>query len=778
MTSTVPKIELSRTETVSIHTLEKSADACAAELWGRAIRGAPLPLSDAGGVFAWVYPYALTGDEFPVCGELLRAIRAIRERSMSGKPGESGPAAYFEQLGEFCRRFGSVCVSATQPGAPILSVSHSLASSFILLEAAEREAARQAAGEVTLSGFHYFSPQEQFVEFKSDSQVFVVDAIAPGRSIPAGALTRRSPLRGDVEIERGMPGSTQPSPRMALEADVPIAAIREPGSAAAPVTKKIANWELIPKVDHTPKNWCVPTSWAMLLGFYDNYADPKGTFLGYGRLIDYWYELTPGGFNLPNLIDDLISTQGASVLNNYTFPEKKANNNKTDQWNMLTSEIDAGRPCFFTMPGHCTTAFGYKVDSAGQKFAIVYDPPNPSTPTYVAEHNLQLCDGVGAVQIGGGTPGHNLVIIEPDGGESFYTSAPNEIIWFSWGDGIKKTRISVSQDGGNNWQQVAAGVATKGAWNGYAWIPAATGTRIRVKVEGLTESDALVAADGSFKNLAIKDPFTGNAWIKIWGPTSDVLVSSVPGKSGVLIFAAPASGDGIYRYDGGPMAWTKVGGPGKQFALDNAGNLYGLSPDGANVFRYDGVPMEWTRIGGAAGAIYAGGNCLFASNPQTGDIWQYNGAPLAWTKIGGPGKEFAVDLKGRLYGISPDGSGLYRYGGVPLQWTRIGNQTTAIYAGGCGLYATGGAANDVNYFSLTPHGWTNVGGPGKMFAVDDIGRLYGLSPDGSAVLRYSGTWLTPRQWTKIGGAAGKIFAGGNGRVFATNPQTNDLMSFE
>ena len=70
------------------------------------------------------------------------------------------------------------------------------------------------------------------------------------------------------------------------------------------------------------------------------------------------------------------------------------------------------------------------------------------------------------------------------------------------------------------------------------------------------------------------------------------------------------------------------------------------------------------------------------------------------------------------------------------------------------------------------------GGVGKMFAVDDAGRLYGLSPDGSGVFRYDGSWNAPIKWANVGGAAGKIFAGGNGRLFATSPQTNDLMSYE
>jgi hypothetical protein len=516
----------------------------------------------------------------------------------------------------------------------------------------------------------------------------------------------------------------------------------------------------------------------MLLGFYDNYVKGKGTFQGYGRLIDYWYELTPGGFNLPNLIDDLLSPIGASAINNYTFPETKSGGDKAKQWTMLKSEVDAGRPCFFTIPGHCTAAFGYRVDNNGDTFAIVYDPPNPQVPTYVNEYNLLACDGIGAVALGGGTDSENLILIEPDGGETFYTSVPNEVVWFMWGNSIQTMRLSISEDGGNSWQIVADNVPSKGAWNGYAWIAGGSGTRVRVKVEGLTGSHELIAGDGSFHNLEVKPSPQGSAWKKIWGPTEWVVASSVAGTADLVIYATPLSGDGIYRYDAAPMAWSKVGGPGKMFALDDCGQLYGVFDFGSGVYRYDGSPMQWTKIGGAAGAIYAGGNFLFATNPDTGNIYQYQGNPMTWTQVGGPGEMFTVDQKGRLYGVSPNGSGIYRYDGTPMHWTRIADQAGSIVSGGCGLYATCGANNDVFCFSLVPSLWTMIGGPGKMFAVDDGGRLYGLSPDGGGVYRYDGAWNLQHKWTQIGGPAGKIFAGGQGRLFATNPQTKDLMSYE
>jgi hypothetical protein len=785
--------EASQNVVAPMNTIEKIADSQAFELWGENIgRGVPIPLYDTNGLYAYVVPYIRGAKQFPPDKTLFKQLRALRKDFEVSAGSDDMPASYYSALRQMGNGFGSVCVSARYTDGPILWMSHFLAPYFIIAESAQEEAKRRLGrGKVRLSKYYYFSPEEQYMEFASGAHTHLVNASAPGRSVPKDALTRRSSKHKPEEIASRIRESwvrltaipstgmlpEDLSPKLAPGADITPKGLLIDDIAETHTEKKMAYWELIPIVDHTPKNWCVPTSWAMILGFYDNFVKGKGTLLGYGRLIDYWYELTPGGFNLPNLIDDLLSSKAATI-NNYSFPETKTNGDHTQQWDMLKGEIDAGRPCFFNIPGHVTAAFGYRVNNNGVRFAIVYDPPNPKVPTYVNEYNLLDCTGIGKVTLGGGTDGENLILSEPDGGETFYTSVPDEIIWFVWGNSIQKTRLSMSLDGGNSWQTIADNVATKCAWNGYAWLAATPGTRVRIKVEGLTAGNVLVAADGSYKNLEVKSTPSGTGWKKIWGPTSTVIASSVSWGKDVMTYAVPLTNDGIYRYDKTPMVWTKIGGPGKMFALDDTAHLYGLSPDGSGIYCYDGSPMKWTQVGGPAGAIYAGGNSLFATNSLNGDLYEYQGTPMKWAKIGGPGKLFAVDRKGRIYGVSPDGNGVYRYDGVPMAWTKIADQASAIYAGGCGLYIVSGANKDIYCFHLVPYLWTKVGGPGKMFAVDDFGRLFGLSPDGSAVMRYDGAWNAQYKWTKVGGAAGKIFAGGNGRLFATNPKTNDLMSYE
>lgn len=779
---------------VPIDTLEKIADAKAFETWGPIIaRGEPVALASAVGIYAYEFPYALNATEFPAQDTLSGRIRALRERFNVASGNTDIPDAYLAELRRFGESFGSVCVSATCTAGPVLWISHFLPSFYMGFEAARNEAARRlASDETTIVNYYFFSPEEQYFEFAAPGERLLLDPMDLRRDVPPHALAQR-PREPESEetnecirsswagLTAAVPSQTDPlaaAPALPAGAAVLPRGIDSDAIGATIAKKKIAYWELIPIVQHTPKHWCVVASKAMVLGFYDNYVNGMGTLLGFGRFIDYWYEMTPGGYNAPNLADEMIPPADAAKINGYSWYWTETKGDAVKLWNTLKAEIDAGRPCFFSIPGHTTAAFGYRIDSSGDRFAIVYDPPNPNTPTYVNEYNISGCTGIGAVIPTGGTPGQGLVIIQPDGGDAFYSSVPNEIVWFVWGDKITAATISLSEDGGNTWKTVAAGVPAKGAWNGYAWIGGNTGNRIRIRVDGFTASGALIAADGSHQNLGVKPPKTGAAWKKIWGATEQVIARGTPAPSGLLMYAVPDGGDGIYRYDGWPMAWTKVGGPGKMFVLDNAGHLYGLSPDGGGVYRYDGTPMKWTQVGGPAATIYAGGGSLFATNPQTGDIYQYGSKPMTWTRVGGPGKSFTVDAKGRLYGISPDGAAIFRYDGVPMKWTKVGGPASAAWSGGCGLYATAINNGDVFHYSLAPMLWTRIGAPGKMFAVDDAGRLYGLSVDATGVYRYDGAWNYPQKWTRVGDAAGKIFAAANGRLFATNPQTHDLMSYE
>lgn len=284
---------------------------------------------------------------------------------------------------------------------------------------------------------------------------------------------------------------------------------------------------------------------------------------------------------------------------------------------------------------------------------------------------------------------------------------------------------------------------------------------------------------------------SGGKWEKIWGPVGTVVVSVdhtlKPWDSkSTTIYATQLSTEEVYQYqaDG---TWKKIGGPGKMFVTAGlTGKLYALSPDGSGVWRYDGTPMQWTKIGEAAKGIYGGVFGLFATNPDNGDIHSYSETANSWKKIGGPGEMFAVGSDG-IYGLSPDGMDVFGYG-EGEEWVKIAGPIydgaiERIYVGSVDdeLYAISGDTGDLYHHTcgyLTPGqyvcAWEKIGGPGKMFAVDQGGNLYGLSSDGSGVWHYDGT---PMQWTKIGGAAADIYAGASNRLYVTNPTTFELWEY-
>ena len=269
------------------------------------------------------------------------------------------------------------------------------------------------------------------------------------------------------------------------------------------------------------------------------------------------------------------------------------------------------------------------------------------------------------------------------------------------------------------------------------------------------------------------------------GPVDKVIVVSsrfpLTSQNTTKVFATHFTTGDIYELHSSSLPWTKVGGPGAMF-VGAQGYLYGLSPDGGAVMGYDEIAGSWVRVGGAASKIFGGMGGLYATNPDTGDLYRYEGfsrdqlTTPKWTKVGGPGKTFAVGGFGRLYGISTSGQGVYSFDGQPMKWTQIGGPAAEIYAGGDELYATNPQTGDINRYMGTPFSWTKMGDPGKMFAVDDSGRLYGLSSDSKKIILYKG----PMKWIGIGGPAEfrAIFAGGEdiyATIYATDPKTNNLI---
>ncbi|MGO4748627.1 hypothetical protein AB4212_08350 [Streptomyces sp. 2MCAF27] len=253
-----------------------------------------------------------------------------------------------------------------------------------------------------------------------------------------------------------------------------------------------------------------------------------------------------------------------------------------------------------------------------------------------------------------------------------------------------------------------------------------------------------ISRDGSGVHAWNTDTEDGG---QIGGPAAEVYAG------GAGLFAVNPGTRDIYKYNGGTAQgnWSRVGGPGRTFAV-TGDHLYGLSPDGGGIYEWTHHGDEWKRIGDAATNIYAGGAGLFATNPQSGDLFKYNGGtgPKSWSRVGGPGRTFAVSGD-HLYGLSSDGSGVWEWTGHGDQWKRIGDAATNIYAGGAGLFATNPQSGDLFKYNggSGPKGWSRVGGPGRTFVVSNT-HVYGLSPDGSEVFRWTGQG---DKWSYIGALA-------------------------
>jgi hypothetical protein len=302
-------------------------------------------------------------------------------------------------------------------------------------------------------------------------------------------------------------------------------------------------------------------------------------------------------------------------------------------------------------------------------------------------------------------------------------------------------------------------------------------------------------------------------WYQIWEePTGTVVVgvdrtAPQPPPWQDQVYATKLSTGDIYkmRYinDTGvySVEWNRIGGPGNMFVTAGwAGTLYGRYwgwPGIWGVHRHD-YGETWTVIDVFVGEIYGGVYGLFST--KSGDIYSYNEAANTWTKIGGPGKMFAVGFDG-IYRLAPDGMSVDGYGEGKF-WANIsgpiyGGAIEKIYIGGAGdeLYATSADTGDIYHHTcgyITMPGifipgvgqtpskkvyvctWTKIGGPGKMFAVNQVGDLYRLSTDGS-IWQYDGT---PEQWTKIGAGFGAIYAGGLYGLYATKSTTNDLWYYD
>ncbi|MFJ8194104.1 hypothetical protein ACIQ8D_30735 [Streptomyces sp. NPDC096094] len=82
----------------------------------------------------------------------------------------------------------------------------------------------------------------------------------------------------------------------------------------------------------------------------------------------------------------------------------------------------------------------------------------------------------------------------------------------------------------------------------------------------------------------------GDRWVKVRGRTGRIYTSA-------STLYAPGPGGDIHQYDRAHGKWTRIDGPGADFAATR-GRLYGASPDHSGVYTFTGTSDVWLRVGG------------------------------------------------------------------------------------------------------------------------------------------------------------------------------------
>lgn len=85
---------------------------------------------------------------------------------------------------------------------------------------------------------------------------------------------------------------------------------------------------------------------------------------------------------------------------------------------------------------------------------------------------------------------------------------------------------------------------------------------------------------------------------------------------------------------------SRIGGDNRVNTTDilrtTVGNIFGVSPNKSSIFRYNGSPNNWSKIGGpGADWVWADGK-LYGLSPRRDGVYEYDDFGLSWSKVGGP----------------------------------------------------------------------------------------------------------------------------------------------
>lgn len=254
----------------------------------------------------------------------------------------------------------------------------------------------------------------------------------------------------------------------------------------------------------------------------------------------------------------------------------------------------------------------------------------------------------------------------PVSGSNLYALSPSkDSIWKWSGSGSSWTQI-----GGASSRLMSGGFGTFSVQPGTGDIYRYEGSPYSWTRVGGPASSFAVNAVGLYRRDSAgvsKWSGSGTTWTQVGGPAAALYAG------GNDLFATDPILGNIYRYSGTPMQWSQIGDSGTTWAV-NANGIYGLNDFG--VFQWTGTGTYWVWIGGPAGALFAGGNSLYATVPFFGDLNLYANSPDSWTKASNPATSFAV-CDDALYSLRS--TGVFKQSGAT--WIQIRGASSAIACG-------------------------------------------------------------------------------------------------
>jgi hypothetical protein len=551
-----------------------------------------------GAPFAFAVPVAVGRAGFPPVGVLLERVASLhRDAGMDPEGGSWATPAMVEKLeGEF-GRFGTVYVSASHAHGPVLMTTNVLPPYFFMADMASAVVAREedveGSVDASLGRVLFASPHEERLECIAGDRVLWLDSESMRLSseVAEGAEAAVAGDDGDVDEEvrnAWEAARAVVSPTRATEGGA--------GASGGDTVVTVPNPMRIPPVNWT--YWCVPTAWTMAFAYWDHYTPGAGTHLGYGKVVDYWFDHDPTMHNVPNLIDEIIDKTKSpptwagdafAIVNaqGYTFSKSAISCDKNNGWGFaaIKAEIDAGRPVLVGMMSrsgtnhnnHAMVLYGYRITSTGQRFWKLLNTWGTSWTQQSIELAVGIWQALPVIKMsaerlvpGGGTGADHLVLGFPGGGEKITAGFPYDVVWWVWGAATTTCRLSESRDGGRTWVTIADAVLSRTGKNTYRWVPPQAAARARIRVEGYTTSGQLVASDGSRHNVVITaDPLNQwSGWLGLGRPGMGLSnASAARNADGRLeVLAVAENGSVWHRYQAAAgstswIGWGEMGTP-------------------------------------------------------------------------------------------------------------------------------------------------------------------------------------------------------------------------